>query len=160
MEVGLWDTIKSIGSIGGLVSAGFLVYDRLVKDRPIINLSNTTGVGGKKWPAFQIVNPGRTPIIITSVRITPKILKWYDFDSEKGDNFLRYMYGLNDYLCIIQTGEFRKFHVEPYEDLPSLELYTSVEIVVGWRRLDRPRRWQMPLRVTVSPHELLEIAKV
>jgi hypothetical protein len=60
--------IKTAGGIAGLASAAFLIWDRLVRGRPLAELS---AIVTPADPCIRIVNPGTTGLLIRSVRVLP-----------------------------------------------------------------------------------------
>jgi hypothetical protein len=64
--------IKTAGGIAGLASAAFLIWDRLVRGRPLAELSAIVRTSGTPAdPCIRIVNPGTTGLLIRSVRVLP-----------------------------------------------------------------------------------------
>jgi hypothetical protein len=66
------ETIKTVGSYAGLVSAAFLIWDRWLRGRPIWEQSATVRRGGTPAdPCIRITNPGPTGLLIRRARVLP-----------------------------------------------------------------------------------------
>jgi hypothetical protein len=66
------EIIKTVGSYAGLVSGLFLIWDRLLRGRPLAELSATARIGGTPAdPCIRITNLGPTALLIRSTRVLP-----------------------------------------------------------------------------------------
>lgn len=70
MLLDLIETIKIVGSISGLLTGGFLLYDRLIRSRPIAYL----GVSDFKAD-LRFKNITHESVIIDEIKITPDYLR-------------------------------------------------------------------------------------
>ncbi|MEI4482252.1 MULTISPECIES: hypothetical protein [unclassified Phyllobacterium] len=63
---GIWEAIKGIGSIVGLLTGGFVVWDRFLSSAPsmIIRAKPLLTGSVEKWPILDVTNKGDRPIII------------------------------------------------------------------------------------------------
>jgi hypothetical protein len=68
----LLETIQTIGSFAGLLTAAFTVWDRWLRGRPLAELSATVRRGGTPAePDIRIINPGPTALLIRNARVSP-----------------------------------------------------------------------------------------
>jgi hypothetical protein len=58
--------LRELGSIAGLLSLGYVVYDRFFKDRPHASITM-----GEYGPQVLITNPSSTDVTLTGYRVIP-----------------------------------------------------------------------------------------
>jgi hypothetical protein len=66
------ETIKILGGLAGLVSAGFLVWDRWARGRPLAWVT-ARKFGASRYSYIRIQNPGPADLFIRKVRAYPPI---------------------------------------------------------------------------------------
>lgn len=61
----LWDVVTKVGSLVALLTAAFIVYDRLIQQRPLIYFApSPLGGIGRRTVYLRIRNIGEQPIIV------------------------------------------------------------------------------------------------
>lgn len=68
------EAIKLVGGALGIASAVFVVYDRLVRGRPIFAIHATAGSPGDNYLHLRIKNVRDEDIVIENWKITPSIV--------------------------------------------------------------------------------------
>jgi hypothetical protein len=148
------ETIKTVGSFAGLVSAVLLVWDRWVRGRPRVEPTiKLAGVNPFKF--IRIKNPSSGDVFVQDVRVSPSgvygIAKDYSTDAVLQATVPK-IYGTADLQVILRPGEkcdlpifdLRKNQV-PNTDAPS----QRVRFVVSWRKTSSAF-WQVPAWFTIS----------
>lgn len=66
MAIDIWETVKGVGSIVGLLTGGFIVWDRFVSSAPSIVIRAKPLITGavEKWPILDVKNNADRPILI------------------------------------------------------------------------------------------------
>src|SRR5262245_61841247 len=101
------ETIKTIGSFAGLVSAVLLVWDRWVRGRPlVVPTIKLAGVNPYKY--IRITNPGPGDVFIQGVRASPSgiygIAKNHSNDAILQATTPK-IYGVADLQALLRPGE-------------------------------------------------------
>jgi len=136
--------IKFVGGLAGLASAAFLIYDRLVKSRPLVVLHRQSfGVNGHAF--LRLINPADDDLFILSVACQPRLL------GVAIDNEVR---GIAD---AIVSDATKNLIIPPEGEaqLPIIKLSgseqqpnTQVKITVRWKRTKHV--WPWPRRISLK----------
>ena len=149
----LFDGLKSVGSIVGLLSGGFLVYDRMIRSRPVVYL----GVSEYKAD-LRIKNATDQTIIINEIVATPSCIQvarandLITTNEERQVAFYPTTAGKNDprfegNFIFLKPQEERKFALHRFGDFEQAKDDDKVVIRCRWENTRRP--WFTARYVTV-----------
>jgi hypothetical protein len=149
----LFDAVKSVGSPVGLASGGFLIYDRLIRSRPIAYL----GTSDYKVD-IRLKNIANETIIIDQIKITPDYLQaarandLITHNEERQKAFYPTMAGKDDprfegEFVLLKPLEERKFPLHRFGHFEKAPANEKVVIRCRWE--NTRRRWFMARYVTV-----------
>jgi hypothetical protein len=154
----LIEAVKLLGGVAGLGSAAFLVYDRLLRNRPALSLERRP-VGAEAHACLRILNPADEEVLITIVECQPKGLIGVARNSSV-EGAIR---------AAVQEPP-TNLHLAPgaHASLPLVLLssaqdqpHTPVKIIVRWRWMHRawPPQRHSSLRTTRRDVKLIETAR-
>jgi hypothetical protein len=149
------EVVKALGTIGGLVAPAFLIWDRVVRDRPRFALHMAPGQPhGNRFSTLLIKNVMDEDLIIDSIVSTPSYL------TPALDRQL-------ESIVRAAAGEFdRPLIVEPLGEctLPLVIQKRSdgnenapVKIVATWRATRRRWFWKGTVTITTSVAQVKEL---
>jgi hypothetical protein len=141
----LVEGIKFIGGLAGLGTAGFTIYDRLVKGRPIVNISAKKRLPGVATEfRLTIRNPTDRDIIIRDIHLNrPEVIVGSD---ETVTSLLMASDGVR-YRAIVPANSERWFRLYDRSDDPA-DLPVSIEIF--WRPVTASRFERQPVSLRIS----------
>jgi hypothetical protein len=158
------ETIKTVGSFAGLISAAFLIWDRWVRGRPLVGPKiKLAGVNPFKY--IRIENPGPGEVFVQGVRAyqiadqlgdLPPIVPSRIYAIAKDHSHeevlqatVPELYGVGELQFLLRAGGKCDLPIieprEPKTDPPS----KVVLFVVSWRKTNSAL-WQVPLWFTIS----------
>jgi len=134
-----------LGSVAGLVSFALLVYDRMVRGRPIVGF-HRRAISGHGDATLRIINPSDDDLLITNITVKP------------GDLF---GVALNDSAEGITRAVLRErlenLHLLPGHrallpliPFPTADPNREGVIRVYWQRSRMPWPWQPPVKIRAS----------
>lgn len=152
-ESNSFEILKTIGSLAGLGSFVFLVFDRFLKGRPIVTLSVLQYRGGQSFMRVQIKNESEVGILIKRVHSPGGSIRIWDSDSLPSAE--RAIRGEHPRL-VIDAGAAVYLPLVWHDKRPEAEdVYFPV--VVIWRNLRNPWMPQWPVRLWSSRAQQDEI---
>src|SRR5579871_2484291 len=98
------EAIKTLGSVAGLLSGLFLIYDRIAKGRPIASLTILMD-GTRKSPCIRISNIAPHDVAITNIKVSPRT--YFLTDDLEVRSLVRGAAGRNPYF-MVKAGESRE----------------------------------------------------
>jgi hypothetical protein len=149
--------LKLVGSIGGLASSGFLVYDRLYRLRPIVYLQPHD-----KRVHLKVNNTANEAIVIDKIDVSPKVLGIV-MKERKGDLVSRMDATANaiydaqtegsTFAVIppLEEGSFRLVELKACAELKDDE---RIRVRCDWRSTRRPWPFTRGVSVTTTPGDL------
>jgi hypothetical protein len=134
--------LRELGSIAGLLSLGFVVYDRFFKDRP--HASVTMGDYG---PQVLITNPSSTDITITGYRVFPAA---YGIARDDSMNNVVSAAAGEKFSVSIKSGSEAMFPLitKSKDGRKQTEVYRRGVICLFWRKNSSLWLPQIPLRTS------------
>jgi hypothetical protein len=149
----LFDGIKTIGSLVGLFTGGFLIYDRLIHSRPVVYL----GVSEFKLD-IRFKNATNETIVIDEIKVTPdylRVARANDLITANEDRqkvFYPTTAGKDDprfdgNFILLKPQEERKFALHRFGGLEQAPVDEKVVIRCRWENTRRP--WFSKRYVTV-----------
>jgi len=140
----LFDGIKSFGSLVGLFTGGFLIYDRLIRSRPVVYL----GVSDFKAD-LRFKNVTNETIIIDEIKITPDYLRaarandLITANEDRQKVFYPETAGKDDprfggNFVMLKPQEERKFALHRLGGLEQAPAHEKVVIRCRWENTRRP----------------------
>jgi hypothetical protein len=142
MDVSLLGIFQTIGAGMGMISAGFLIWDRAIRNRPFIRLKGRP-VAADFGPNFlhaDVVNPSTLPII---VRTRAKSGDLYAAVDDSIKSAVRHGFGYES-SCLIEAGGSREFVVHTPRDLDQLPADRMLRLTFRW--------WPAQARWSKWPH--------
>lgn len=149
----LFDGLKSVGSIVGLLTGGFLVYDRVIRSRPMVYL------GASEYKAdLRIKNATDQTVVIDEIVVTPSSISvarandLITHNEERQVAFYPTTAGKNDprfegNYVFLKPQEERKFALHRFGDFEQAKDDDKVVIRCRWESTGRP--WFTARYVTV-----------
>jgi hypothetical protein len=150
----LFEIVKTIGSLSGLLSGLFLVWDRMVKGRPVCSIT-TVKHGSNTYAALRINNVGVHDVAVLNIRVKPNV---YMLSKDFGvDNLLTASLGGKPALMLAPEEKKELMIVPRYtgggrQD----ERLRRVVFSVSWRRGNATWLPRIPVRVPTSVAVLKE----
>jgi hypothetical protein len=156
----VWHMILGLGSLLGFASALFLVYDRLIRYRPIASLNAVLGFGDTSpshaSPTLHVKNTAPFHILVERFTVSPPY--WSVAPSVELD-------GMTDVI----SGADTPILLAPFEDRDLLLVMRDqsgarsdqrIDITIHWRRgsARRLRQWPIRMRTSLDDIELRKIA--
>jgi hypothetical protein len=126
------ETIKTIGSFAGLVTTGFVIWDRCWRGRPKASLTGavrTTGMPPEMY--IRISNPGPTDMLIQSVRVRPAIYGVAKDHSAKGRKAFFEGVDLN---LLLRSGKEHDLPIEDLREDARKTVSQQVFFFISWRK--------------------------
>src|SRR5262245_46874763 len=113
------ETVKTIGSLVGLATGIFILYDRLARGRPVASLT-ISRENERPSPRIRISNPSSYDVAILNVTCHPRVYLLTDQEGPEGN--LRASFGhIPDFM--LKPGESKEVRIVPrFEDGVPLEL--------------------------------------
>jgi hypothetical protein len=166
------ETIKTVGSFAGLISAAFLIWDRWVRGRPVVGPKiKLAGVNPFKY--IRIENPGPGDVLVLGVRayqiadqlgdLPPIVTSGiYAIAKDHSDEEILQatvpkLYGVGDLQFLLRPEGKRDLPIieprKPNTDPPS----KLVLFVVSWRKTSSAL-WQVPVWFTISTRDFDRMA--
>ena len=131
------EAVKFFGGLAGLLSGGFLIYDRLVRDRPIVALHRQT-IGVNGYTYLRIINPIDDDLVIKSIECLPariiSVAVNHKTRSIMEATFPDYSLGP---LIVAPKAETQLPIIKLTKELPT----SGVRIAVKWRRTRHTWPW-------------------
>jgi hypothetical protein len=145
------ETIKTVGSFAGLVSAAFLVWDRWARGRPVAEPAiKLAGVNPFKF--VRIKNPGPGSVFVQGVRAYPPgiygVAKNHSADATL-QAMVPEIYGVADLQILLRSGEKCDFPIIDPPKNKAVAPSQRVRFVVSWRKTSSAL-WQVPAWFTIS----------
>lgn len=156
------EPVKTIGALAGLVSAGFLIYDRALRNRPLAFLIPV------EWHAhLTIKNVADETILLDRIKVAPPIIsilmgndtrsvveaaaeKLYPSTSEKADRIF----------AVLAPQTERSFGLMFREEFKSADDGTVVTIACDWRNTRKPWPWRRHVDVRTTVGDLRQLQSV
>lgn len=128
----MFDAVTRVGSIVGLLSGIFLVYDQFVRGRPIASLTISTE-GTRKIPCIRIDNITPYDVAITNTEVRPKT--YFMVENLDVRRVIKGAAGKSPYF-MLKAGESKELKIAPmFKDGVPLEVTAhSVTSLIYWRR--------------------------
>ena len=144
-----FETLKDVGSVMGLLSGIFLVWDRLAKGRPICSFS-TMKHGSATHACLRMENVGAHDIALLDIKIKPPV--YILTEDLQLKSLVDASFG-NRPSAIIAPKDQKQFFIAPrYANHRMLdEGVKRVRFSVHWRRCNATWLWQIPASVVTSP---------
>jgi hypothetical protein len=144
----VFDAITKIGSIVGLLSGIFLVYDRLARGRPIASLTILMD-GTRKIPCVRIDNITPYDVAITNTEVRPKT--YFLVEDLDVRRVVRGAAGKSPYF-MLKAGDSKELKIAPmFKDGQPLEVTPHrVRFLLYWRRGNATWMPQIPIFVRTS----------
>lgn len=142
------EIIKTIGSIMGLLSFPFFLYDRYAKWRPVASLTVKVE-GARKVPCIRISNPTPYDIMVLGSAVKPKV--YYLTENTETRDIIAGSMGRTPSF-VLKTGESKELVIYPIfkNNLP-LEIQPQrVDFHIYFRRGNATWLKQIPLMVCTS----------
>jgi hypothetical protein len=147
-EFSLWEALKTIGSMAGLITASFFVYDRLVRARPLAFITRAP-LGGAGRPALylRVMNRSERPLLLTfPPRVKQSTLTVLADHSYR--SIVRALGGEKS-VVVLQGGEQSDFPLNRSETFEQMPAKTPLSVEMIWSFAERTR-W--PLRRRIKIH--------
>jgi hypothetical protein len=151
------EAIKTVGSFAGLVSAAFLVWDRLVRGRPLAWVA-ATKFGAASYEYVRVVNPGPGGVFIRRVDVHPPI---YGLAKDHSARAIAGTLVDGDVDVLLEPGQAhnlviidRRNQLEVPKDAPPQRIY----MFIHWRKTSSSWLWQFPVPVVTSTYDIQRIA--
>jgi hypothetical protein len=149
------DTLTTVGSLVGLITGAFVLFDRLWRGRPIACVQTEPNTGGK-IKGIRIRNAAQVDILIREIRVKPPFVR-VARSSEIYDLASALIKG--EMVAVLGPSHARFFplmgHGIPLEDAPPQRIWFRI----SWRRTDSTWLWQFPKWVSTSTDDLRRIAE-
>jgi hypothetical protein len=139
------EAIKLVGSIVGLLTGIFTVYDRYVRGRPIASLSFGTE-GTRKYARIRIGNGGAHEMVVLSVKCSPDV---YRLSSDmETRNVIQAAMGREQFFTLKPSESSELFLVSRVVNGLALEVKPQrVTFSISWRRGNSTWLPQIPVFV-------------
>ena len=143
----MFEWIRDIGSIVGLLAGVFLIFDRLLRVRPVAYLAD----GGSVESSLIVKNPSNIGVSIRGISAFPRVVSIAAGSTM--EDFVSSM--LRDGLVVeIAPGDERKFPLILRDESASRML-----ILLWWRRSDRTWIPQFPKVLLFTGEDLISSDK-
>lgn len=144
-----WDAIKEIGSLAGIGSSLFLLWDRLVRRRP--RVSFTLQLRGRDAiPTLCVRNPARESLLVTGIRFDPEGPTAFPGESARSIASA----AAGKYNVLIEPESIHLFEITPYgRELP----HPIYLLVLSWRSMRSPWLPQVPVFKLITPRAIQRI---
>ena len=145
----IFEMLKDVGSVMGLLSGVFLVWDRFAKGRPICSLS-IVREGSHAYACLRIENVGTHDIAVLDVQVKPDV---YILSKDLGsDSLVDASFGKRPSVMMAPKDK-QVFIIAPrYADNQVRdEGVPRVRFSVYWRRCNATWLPQIPVWVVTSP---------
>ena len=149
------ETIKTIGSLAGLVSVAFLIWDRCLRGRPLAGVT-AKKTGAHSFTYLRISNPGPAEVFILGVRARPPI---YRIAREQSDQALEEVLGNGDaeINLLLRQGEVHDLPIFFNEDTKDEDAPQQVRFLIHWRKASSTRLRQFRVSVSSSTEDIRRI---
>ena len=149
------EAIKTVGSFAGLVSAAFLVWDRLVRGRPLAWVT-ATKFGAASYEYVRVVNPGPGGVFIRRVDVHPPI---YGLAKDHSARAIAGTLVDGDVDVLLEPGQAHDLVIidrrnQLEVDAPLQRVY----MFIHGRKTSSSWLWQFPVPVVISTHDIQRIA--
>jgi hypothetical protein len=125
------EEFKTIGAFAGLLTGVMLVYDRLVKGRPIASVT-VTERGTGKYACIRVSNISPYDITILDLSARPKV--YFLSENLETRYLLEGAVGRTPFF-MLKPGENKELFVVPlYKDKPLAIMNQRVTFLIWWRR--------------------------
>jgi hypothetical protein len=151
---GFGDVIRTLGTIGGLASPIFLLFDRFVRNRPVLAVQR-----GRFYDHptshfdLRIFNGADQAILITGIETSEH---WSIAKDDSIDGIIGAV-RRHSFSLILESHENRTFPIliasSTFDDPASVPL----SLKVYWRDLRRPGWWTVPAPYSTTSHFLHEL---
>jgi hypothetical protein len=137
------ETVKSIGSIVGLLTGIFLIFDRYMRGRPIATLSFPVELG-KASARIRIKNVGNHDVAILGVSVSGDV---YGFANDlETINIARATVGRDQFFTLKPDETRELFLVSRFANGIPLELQPKkIQFIISWRRCNSTWLPQIPV---------------
>jgi hypothetical protein len=148
----LIEALKSLGSIVGLLTGTFVLYEKLAYGRPVAS-HGVNKADGRKLTVLRVMNPGKHDVAILDIVVTPKI--YAHAEDREVSSTVRAAAGAPQFF-MLKPGESKELFLVPlYKDNVALELKRQgVAFSISWRRGNSTWLWQLPVRVRTTTQML------
>jgi hypothetical protein len=156
---------KLLGSMGGIASSGFLIYDRVWRDRPMVYLQP------RKASVYLCVkNVAKETLVIDRIDVSPKALA-ISMRGDKDDFVSRVeasvdaMFGTetegeSHTFSVLGPQEERTFQLNALKECDALKSNDTIRIRCVWRTTRRPWPIRRTVSVRTTPKDFISFLKV
>jgi hypothetical protein len=142
------EAIKLIGSIVGLMTGTFVVYDRWAKSRPVASFT-VIKQGTRELAAIRIINIGDYDIAIQNATVRPSV--YFLTEDMEVRSLLEGAEGQEPYFMLKPREEKQLIIVPHYSDGTARDLtQQNVRFRFSWRRCNATWLPQIPVFVWTS----------
>lgn len=147
------ELIKFTGPIVAWVTAGYLIYDRLVRGRPLLSLTaRNEPVRGARF--LTITNLGDVDIVILEVIFQPTV--YAVSKGTRAEDLARAITG-DKLRCLIAPHGTVKLHLFIRDAALEAEIKSPVRVIVRWRKARSMGVPQVPAGIWTSTNAVREL---
>lgn len=121
---------QTIGAGLGVLTAIFLIWDRVFRGRPFVRLGSREmhGIMSERNLIVEVVNPGAMPIIVTTQGAAGNLRATIDDSSRSSIDYA----SETDVSCLVSPGTLREFTLHLPRDYGQLPLSTVLTVRFRW----------------------------
>jgi hypothetical protein len=156
-----WSVITGIGGLLGFASTGFLIYDRLLRYRPIVSVTAVRGLDGisqQAEPTLRVRNVAPFDLLIERFEVKPP---YCGIASGSGIRDILEAVSGSDIPILLAPFEERELAlVITVRDRSTVKDDEHIEITMYWRRSIAPwvPQWPVSVRTSLADIELRQKA--
>jgi hypothetical protein len=156
-----WNVITDVGSLLGFASTGFLIYDRLLRHRPIVSVTAVRGLDGVSQhadPMLRVRNVAPFDLLIERFEVKPPYCGIAS--GSKLRDVLKTSSGLDIPILLAPLEERVLLLVITVGDRTKVNEHETINITMHWRRSIAPRvpQWPVSVRTSLADIELRQKA--
>ena len=158
VEDGLFEIVKSVGAIVGLVTGGFVVFDRMFRHRPYLSFRPR----GVTQSSIDLLfhNAADEGLTIERVKVVPSV-----FSVAFGDDLRSTVeaaatpqYG-DDRTAFVRSNSVVALPLITFSEWDSASNNLKVVITVKWRSCSSRHLWNRPISITRTVGEIKRLEK-
>jgi hypothetical protein len=142
----MWAVVWNVGSVVGLATGAFTLWDRFARARPIASLVFRQE-GERRFAVLYISNPGEYAILIRSIRVSPDVYFLSEHLADTGEMIREQVRGVAPFQIGPRSNAERRI-ASRYADGGALSAADQkVTFSVSWRRGSFTWLWQPRVKV-------------
>jgi hypothetical protein len=147
------EAIKLVGGIAGLLTAAFVIWDRLVRGRPRAEVTVETFAGTREY--LSIKNPGDSNLLILGVSVHPPI---YGVGKDRSAGAAVVEAAKRDWSLLLRAGETHDLPIFDHRNQEDVSNNQRVRFLIHWRKTSSPWLPQVRVRHLTSTDYIRRIA--